>query len=116
MISIRLRAIILGDINGDGIVEIIDGGIIEVAFGSKLGDLKWGPHADIVPDNFIDIQDIVLWAIHWRSMVKTNNQNNLLFFVTLDCFLDKQSKKQLNARAERPFESWSGFVSTTELK
>ena len=93
MISIRLRAIILGDINGDGIVEIIDGGIIEVAFGSKLGDLKWGPHADIVPDNFIDIQDIVLWAIHWRSMVKTNNQNNLLFFCNIRLFL-KQTIKE----------------------
>lgn len=54
-----------GDVNDDGIVDIIDGVIIGVAFGSKPGDPKWNPIADIVPDNFIDIQDIVLWAIHF---------------------------------------------------
>jgi len=54
-----------GDVNGDRIVDIIDGVIIGVAFGTEPGDPKWNAIADIVSDNFIDIQDIVLWATHF---------------------------------------------------
>jgi parallel beta-helix repeat protein len=58
-----------GDVSDDGIVDIIDGVIIGVAFGSRPEDLEWNPIADIAPlgapDNFIDIQDIILWAIHF---------------------------------------------------
>jgi len=58
-----------GDLNGDGIVNILDGVIIAVAFGSNPGNSKWNPIADIAPeiapDNIINIQDILLWAIHF---------------------------------------------------
>lgn len=54
-----------GDVNHDGIVDIFDGVIMGVAFGSRPGDPNWNPIADIVPDNFIDIQDVALWAIHF---------------------------------------------------
>jgi len=53
------------DVNDDRIVNIIDGVILGVAFGSRPGDPNWNPIADIVPDNFINIQDIVLWAVHF---------------------------------------------------
>jgi hypothetical protein len=55
----------LADVNDDEIVNIIDGVILAVAFGSRPGDPNWNPIADIVPDNYINIQDIVLWAIHF---------------------------------------------------
>jgi hypothetical protein len=59
----------LGDVNDDGTVNIMDGVIIGVAFGSRPGDPEWNPIADIAPvgalDNFINIQDVVLWAIHF---------------------------------------------------
>ena len=58
-----------GEVNGDGIVNIVDGVIIGVAFGSRPGDPNWNPIADIAPvgapDNYISIQDIVLMAIHF---------------------------------------------------
>jgi len=54
-----------GDVNGDGIVNILDGVIIAVAFGTEPSDPKWNPLADIVADNIINIQDILLWAIHF---------------------------------------------------
>ena len=54
-----------GDANCDGIVDIFDGVIIAVAFGSRPENPKWNQMADIIPDNFIDIQDIVLWATHF---------------------------------------------------
>jgi hypothetical protein len=67
--SFNVSGSVTGDVNGDGIVDIVDGVIIGVAFGSKSGDLKWNPIADIAPegapDDFIDIQDIALWAIHF---------------------------------------------------
>jgi hypothetical protein len=60
-----VKAELLGDVNDDGIVDIVDGVIMGVAFGSRPGDPKWNPIADIVPDDIIDIQDIVLWATHF---------------------------------------------------
>jgi hypothetical protein len=60
---------LVGDLNSDGIVDIFDGVIIGVAFDSRPGSQNWNPIADIAPlgapDNFIDIQDIILWAIHF---------------------------------------------------
>jgi len=54
-----------GDVNHDAIVNILDGVVIAVAFGSRSGDQKWNPMADIVADNVINIQDILLWAIYF---------------------------------------------------
>jgi len=67
-IVMQLRSpleVIPGDVNRDGIVNILDGVIIAVAFGSRPGDPKWNPIADIITDNIINIQDILLWAIHF---------------------------------------------------
>jgi len=54
-----------GDVNHDAIVNILDGVIIAVAFGTEPGDPKWNPHADLNEDGIINIQDILLWAIHF---------------------------------------------------
>jgi len=53
------------DLDDDGIVNILDGIIIAVAFGSRPGDPNWNPMADILVDSIINIQDILLWAIHF---------------------------------------------------
>jgi len=60
-----ILTLLVSDVNGDGIVNIVDGVIIGVAFGSRPRDPNWNPIADIVPDKFINLQDIVLWAIHF---------------------------------------------------
>jgi len=49
---------ILGDINGDGIVDVFDFIIVAAAFGSKPGDSKWNPDADLNSDGLIDIFDV----------------------------------------------------------
>ena len=68
-----VSAQITGDINDDGKVNICDGVIIAVAFGSRPSDSNWNPDADIAPlgapDNFISLQDVVLWAIHFGETV-----------------------------------------------
>ena len=64
-----VSACLTGDVNGNGKVDICDGVLIGVAFGSEPGDSNWNPNADIAPengpDNFISMQDVVLWAIHF---------------------------------------------------
>ena len=51
----------LGDINGDGIVDVFDFMIVATAFGSKPGDSRWNPDADLNNDGLIDIFDV--WAV-----------------------------------------------------
>ena len=56
---------LLGDINGDGTVNIFDIVIIALAFGTRLGDPNWDPRADINGDNFVNIFDVVLAALDY---------------------------------------------------
>jgi parallel beta-helix repeat protein len=54
-----------GDANHDAIVDIVDGVIMGVAFGTEPSDPKWNPHADLNEDGIINIIDIVIWATHF---------------------------------------------------
>jgi parallel beta-helix repeat protein len=49
---------LLGDINHDAKVSILDISIIARAFGTKPEDTRWNPHADIDENNEINIVDI----------------------------------------------------------
>lgn len=53
---------LVGDLNHDGKVDIIDLSIVAVAFGAYPGHPRWDPQADLNNDNCIDIRDIVLIA------------------------------------------------------
>jgi hypothetical protein len=54
------------DIDGNGIVDIVDIVIVALAFGSQTGDDKWDRRADIAAAfGLIDIVDIVKVAIHF---------------------------------------------------
>jgi len=64
-VIISTRALIPGDINQDGTVDIFDCVIIALAFGSKPGDSNWNPVADINNDGLVDIFDIVFVAVHF---------------------------------------------------
>lgn len=60
--SLTFRVIILGDLDGDGKCDIKDIAIVAKAFGSRPGQPKWNPHADLYPDLKIDIMDIATAA------------------------------------------------------
>ena len=62
--TVKIR--LVGDINGDGKVDIRDVSLAALAFGTHAGDPRWNPDADItgiiylVPDGAVDIRDIAL--------------------------------------------------------
>jgi parallel beta-helix repeat protein len=56
------RATLLGDLNLDGIVNILDAIQTATAFGSSPGQPKWDIRADLNNDNIIDIFDLIILA------------------------------------------------------
>ena len=50
---------LVGDINGDGIVDIFDLAAAALAFSSSPGDPNWNPDTDLDQNGIIDIFDIV---------------------------------------------------------
>ena len=53
---------VLGDINGDGIVDTFDVVTVAIAFGSSPEDPNWNQAADLNNDDTVDIFDVVLLA------------------------------------------------------
>ncbi len=53
---------LLGDINGDGMVNILDAIMLSNAFGSRLGDANWNPDADLNDDDIVNILDAIILA------------------------------------------------------
>jgi len=49
---------LIGDINGDGIVDIRDISIVGRAYGAYPGHTRWDPRADLNGDSLVDIRDI----------------------------------------------------------
>jgi hypothetical protein len=56
---------ILGDLNGDGIVNLKDAMSAANAFGSSTGDPNWNPDADLDGNGKINIMDLILLATNF---------------------------------------------------
>ena len=56
---------ILGDINGDGKVDMKDVGIVAKAFGATPSNPRWDPAADLDGDGRIDMKDIAIVAANF---------------------------------------------------
>ncbi|MGD0495985.1 MAG: PQQ-binding-like beta-propeller repeat protein [Candidatus Bathyarchaeia archaeon] len=56
---------ILGDMNGDGTVDIYDAITFANYFGLQKGDARWNPDADINRDGITDIYDAIIIAEHF---------------------------------------------------
>ena len=64
--DVDVKIKILGDVNGDGIVDIFDIVLTAQAYQSTTGDPEWNPEADVAPlFGLIDIFDIVTVASRW---------------------------------------------------
>jgi hypothetical protein len=56
-----------GDINGDFRVNILDGGMLATAYGSRPGDPNWIAAADLAHHGVIDILDAGILAYNYGS-------------------------------------------------
>jgi hypothetical protein len=50
----------LGDVNGDHVINILDVVLVTIAYGSRPGCSYWNPIVDLVPDDYINILDLVV--------------------------------------------------------
>jgi hypothetical protein len=48
----------MGDINGDGIIDMKDMDLFKVAFGSTPGSPNWNPACDLNGDGRVDLRDV----------------------------------------------------------
>gem|GEM_PF-4716772 len=60
-----LKIKMLGDVNGNNKIDIMDIAAAGLAFGSCPDHLRWNPQADINQDNTVDIRDLTLIAINF---------------------------------------------------
>jgi hypothetical protein len=56
---------ILGDLNGDGRVDMADVDILVKAFGSYPGHPRWNPAADVNNNGVVDLNDVVTVLMHF---------------------------------------------------
>jgi uncharacterized protein YfaS (alpha-2-macroglobulin family) len=57
--TFRLQVVLSTDINGDGIVNILDLALVAKAWNTRPGDPKWNPRCDLDGNGLINILDIV---------------------------------------------------------
>jgi len=62
-------AILEGDVNKDGKVDIFDLARVGKAFGTKPGDLYWDSDADLNRDEKIDIIDLATVGLHYGDVM-----------------------------------------------
>jgi len=67
LVDIKVK--ILGDVNGNGIVEGLDYGMFGAAWGSKEGDPNWDPNCDFNYNGYIDGLDYGTFGAHWGESI-----------------------------------------------
>jgi PKD repeat protein len=59
--TVRVRVIgLIGDVNGDGMVDIYDAILVAASYGSSLGGPNWNSNADFNSDGMVDIYDAIM--------------------------------------------------------
>jgi hypothetical protein len=58
---------VMGDVNGDGEVNILDGVVLSLAWAATPSDPWWDIRADVNHDGHIDILDGTRLALHWNE-------------------------------------------------
>jgi hypothetical protein len=51
-----------GDVNGDGVVDVLDLTIVSIAYGSFEGEPDYNPEADVNKDGLVDMRDLATVA------------------------------------------------------
>jgi hypothetical protein len=64
-----LKVTIVGDVNGDGTVDIFDAITLSNAFSSVPSSPTWNGNADINSDNSVDIFDAILLSANFNKKI-----------------------------------------------
>jgi hypothetical protein len=56
------KAYVVGDLNGDGVVNLYDAMVLSLAYGLRPQDKGWNADADLNEDGVVDIFDAVLFS------------------------------------------------------
>ena len=64
---------LIGDLDGNGIVDIFDAIRCGTAFGSRPGDANWNALADFNHDNIVDILDAIMLGAHFGQTLSGPN-------------------------------------------
>ena len=67
----KVKIRIVGDVNGDGKVDITDVAMVSSAFGSYPGHPRWNPAADINRDGRVDITDVAMVSANYGQICPT---------------------------------------------
>ena len=57
----------LGDVNQDGVVNLIDASIMAYGYGSRVGSSRYNPYADINGNGVIDLGDASVLAVNYGT-------------------------------------------------
>ncbi len=60
--DIKVQVRILGDVNGDGSVDVMDLSTVSLAYGSYAGEPNYNPLADLNQDGLVDMRDLTTVA------------------------------------------------------
>lgn len=66
-LTIPLRVTIIGDIDGNRVVNIDDLALIAISYGSTPTSAKWNPYADLNHDGKIDFPDLAIVASNFNK-------------------------------------------------
>jgi hypothetical protein len=64
-----VKVTVIGDLNGDGVVDILDGVRISLAWDSVPGNARWNIKADINHNGVVTILDATRASIHWGEEI-----------------------------------------------
>jgi hypothetical protein len=62
--TVKVKTRIVGDVNADGIVNVLDLIVVDAAFGTYPGDPNYNLYADINRDGTINVLDMILVSTH----------------------------------------------------
>jgi len=98
---------LIGDLNGDGRVNIIDIVIVAKAFSSVLGDPNWDQRADLNGNNVVNIVDMVVVALHYGEVWGGKRDVRVT-----DVFIaDSMGNRVTTARKGTSYLIWVNFTS-----
>jgi hypothetical protein len=64
---LRPALALVGDVNGDGIVNMEDLYIVALSFGSTPGTPGWKPAADVNGDGIVNMIDLLIVALYFGT-------------------------------------------------